>query len=94
MNLSGPVSDWDISQTKMTEEYVPQLSRLAPDSGCYLNEADPYQPSWQTVFYGKNHDTLRAIKKKYDPKDLFYATTAVGSDEWVMKEGGRLCRAG
>lgn len=81
-------------QTKMTEEYVPQLSRLAPNSGCYLNEADPYQPSWQTVFYGKNYDELRAIKKKYDPKDLFYATTAVGSDEWVVKEGRRLCRTG
>lgn len=94
LNLSGPVSEWDDQQTKMTAEYVPQLSRLAPDSGCYLNEADPYQPSWQTVFYGKNYDKLRRIKKKYDPKDLFYATTAVGSDEWVVQQGGRLCRVG
>lgn len=94
LNLSGPVSDWHNLQTKMTEEYVPQLSRLAPDSGCYLNEADPYQPSWKTVFYGKNYEKLRAIKKKYDPKDAFYATTAVGSDEWVIQQGGRLCRAG
>jgi hypothetical protein len=46
------------------------------------------------VFFGKNYGKLRRIKKKYDPKDLFYATTAVGSDEWVVQKGGWLCRMG
>ena len=43
---------------------------------------------------------LLEIKKKWDPKGVFYATTAVGRENWVVKDGdqgaqtqnGRLCR--
>ncbi len=33
-----------------------------------------------------------AFKAKYDPNDLFYATTAVGSEGWKADIGGRLCK--
>ncbi|KAF9891408.1 hypothetical protein FE257_004264 [Aspergillus nanangensis] len=79
-------------QRKMTEEYIPALAKLAPDSGAYLNEGDFRQPDFQRVFYGENYARLRRVKAKYDPDDLFYGTTAVGSDEWRVSDDGRLCR--
>ena len=57
--------------------------------GC---KGDPYQPNWQETFYGANYKRLRSIKAKYDPHDIFYATTAVGSDDWEIEGPGRLCR--
>lgn len=70
---------------------LPQLEEITPRGGAYLNEADPHQPQWQKTFYGTNYDKLLQIKKKYDPEDIFYALTAVGSEPWVQKDDGRLC---
>lgn len=50
------------------------------------------QPDFQKVFYGSNYDALRKVKSKYDPHDIFYAKTAVGSAEWREREDGRLCK--
>ena len=58
------------------------------------------EPKWKEDFYGDKYDRLLQIKKKYDPRGLFYATTAVGSDEWEVRDGeqgvqtqnGRLCK--
>lgn len=92
------VWEWDedakmlAMQDKMTNEYIPALRELSPDAGAYMNEGDFRQPDFQQVFYGKNYDRLRQIKAKYDPKDLFYGVTAVGSDEWNVRSDGRLCR--
>ncbi|EAW11671.1 FAD-dependent oxidoreductase [Aspergillus clavatus NRRL 1] len=77
---------------RMTSKWVPILTALSPDSGCYMNEADPQQPDWPQTFYGRNYETLYAIKKRYDPFDTFYASTAVGSGDWQVKTDGRLCR--
>ncbi|KAL3455908.1 hypothetical protein BJX64DRAFT_271512 [Aspergillus heterothallicus] len=89
-NAPGEMIEW---QRKMTEDYVPRLAALAPESGAYLNEADFRQPDFQQAFYGANYDRLRAVKVKYDPNDLFYALTAVGSDGWVQRKDGRLCHS-
>ncbi|KAI1095728.1 FAD binding domain-containing protein [Rostrohypoxylon terebratum] len=80
-------------QQKMTDTLMPALEAVTPGGGSYINEADFRQPDWQTAFYGVNYDTLRDIKKKYDPEDLFYGLTAVGSDEWAVQADGRLCRS-
>ncbi|KAF2973231.1 hypothetical protein GQX73_g388 [Xylaria multiplex] len=82
----------DLAKT-MTQTCVPALAKLAPDSGAYLNEADPNQPNWQRSFYGVNYDRLLAIKNKYDPLHIFYATTAVGSEYHTIDDEGRLCVA-
>lgn len=79
-------------QRKMTNDFIPQLKALTPGSGVYLNEADFLEPDWQESFYGANYARLRGIKKKYDREDVFYAPTAVGSDEWREDSRGRLCR--
>jgi hypothetical protein len=88
----------------LTYDIMDSWRKVAPASiggGVYLNEADIQEPNWQTDFYGaKHYPKLLSIKKKWDPLDVFYATTAVGSENWVVDDGdqgaqtqnGRLCR--
>ncbi|GLI73825.1 hypothetical protein PoHVEF18_002054 [Penicillium ochrochloron] len=80
------------AQEKMTNDFVPSLMKLAPNSGAYLNEADFRQPDFKTAFYGENYKALREVKAKYDPYDIFYGLTAVGSDEWTVSSSGRMCQ--
>ncbi|PWY81692.1 FAD binding domain protein [Aspergillus sclerotioniger CBS 115572] len=83
------------SQRLMTNVLVPQLEAPTPpgeDGGAYLNEGDFNQPDWQSVFYGVNYDRLLEIKDTYDPDQVFYGRTAVGSERWIEYEDGRLCR--
>ncbi|KAL2866045.1 FAD-dependent oxidoreductase [Aspergillus lucknowensis] len=91
--------EWDATekmlaqQREMTDDYIPTLMALAPDSGAYMNEGDFRQPNWKDAFYGVNYGTLRKVKAKYDPNDVFYASQAVGADEWTVSDSGQLCRA-
>ncbi|KAL9094789.1 MAG: hypothetical protein Q9165_003060 [Trypethelium subeluteriae] len=81
--------DWNSSwsensavEERITNSIDPLLRSVMPDSGSYLNEANPYQKTWKEDFYGVNYDRLRSVKQTWDPQNLFYAKTAVGSDEW------------
>jgi hypothetical protein len=89
----------------LREEVIPRFKEIAPDGeegggGAYLNEANVDEPDWQVAFYGGNYDRLLKIKTERDPKGVFYATTAVGSEAWevrdsergVQTQDGRLCR--
>ncbi|KXN85630.1 hypothetical protein AN958_10967 [Leucoagaricus sp. SymC.cos] len=58
-------------------ETIPGLAAAA-----HSNEADPFEENWQSVFYGKNYDRLSAVKRKYDPSDLFVVRAGVGSERW------------
>ncbi|KAK7712510.1 hypothetical protein SLS64_004894 [Diaporthe eres] len=70
--------------------------------GTYLNEADINEPEWQQSFYGDNYDRLYDLKQKVDPWGVFYATGAVGSEDWYVTDqieyfpmaNGRLCPVG
>ncbi|KAJ5459900.1 uncharacterized protein N7458_001452 [Penicillium daleae] len=71
-----------------------------PDSGAYMSESDIQEPNFQQAFYGSNYARLYKLKQLYDPSSLFYAPTAVGSENWVVNsqdglpdQNGRLCRA-
>ncbi|KAL1960391.1 hypothetical protein VTO42DRAFT_7690 [Malbranchea cinnamomea] len=66
---------------------------LCPDSGAYINEASTIEPNFQQAFYGggERYKRLLRIKKKYDPNSVFWATAAVGSEEWIENDGV-LCR--
>ncbi|KAI1431256.1 FAD-binding domain-containing protein [Xylaria sp. CBS 124048] len=77
----------------ITNDLTPPLAALTPGSGgAYMNEADVQEPDFQFIFYGAHYDRLLEIKRKYDPRDIFYARTAVGSDAWYEQSDGRLCR--
>ena len=80
-------------ERELNEVIVPKLTALTPGAGTYLNEANFANPNWKADYYGRNYDRLRDVKRKWDPKDLFFGPTMVGSDAWKESAGGRLCRA-
>lgn len=51
-------------------------------SGAYLGESDTMDPDWQQAFYGSSYPRLYRIKQEYDPRGVFFAETAVGSEDW------------
>ncbi|KIY43455.1 FAD-binding domain-containing protein [Fistulina hepatica ATCC 64428] len=83
----------------ITYNLVGQLRAVSPGSGAYLAEADPDERDWQQSFYGSNYPGLYAVKQSRDPCGLFYAPTAVGSEDWQVQsfgalstQDGRLCK--
>lgn len=92
-SFTAPREEMVAKQILMTDVLVPKLAELTPHGSCYLNEGDFRQPDFQSVFYGAdNYKRLSEIKARYDPDDVFYALTAVGSEKWQLHEDGRLCR--
>ncbi|OHW97357.1 FAD binding domain-containing protein [Colletotrichum incanum] len=75
---------------------------VSPGAGSYLAESDRMEPNFQQSFYGDSkYPRLLELKRKWDPEDVFYAATVVGSEFWTVKtadglphENGRLCRIG
>ncbi|KAH7139048.1 hypothetical protein B0J11DRAFT_588690 [Dendryphion nanum] len=76
---------------RVTYERVGALKNLAPESGAYFNEADPFDPDWQYNFWGDNYPRLRAIKKRIDPSGLLWCFSCVGSEDWAQTGSGQLC---
>jgi hypothetical protein len=65
----------------------------APDTGAYINEANPFTRNFQRDFYGDNYDSLLKIKEKYDPTASLYVLSGVGSHAWNYNlNSGLLCR--
>ncbi|KAK4167477.1 6-hydroxy-D-nicotine oxidase [Cladorrhinum sp. PSN259] len=64
---------------------VDKALRDASVSGAtYANEADPYQPNWQSHFWGANYPTLKNTRAKWDPKGIFYAIATPGTEDWEV----------
>jgi len=58
-----------------------------------FEQADPVQDNWQTNFWGTNYPKLKDIRKKWDPKGVFYAVSTPGTEDWeVLEYGTRLCK--
>ncbi|KAL7269882.1 hypothetical protein RUND412_007436 [Rhizina undulata] len=65
---------------------------VTPGGGCYLGESDINEPDFQQAFYGSYYEQLYDLKQQYDPYNLFYAPTAVGSENWIYNNvTGTLC---
>ncbi|KAA8650336.1 hypothetical protein EYZ11_000705 [Aspergillus tanneri] len=69
---------------KKRQQAVQHSNRLTEivgsDGGTYTNEANPYEPDWQNVFWGQKYDRLLSIKQKIDPTNLFVCNRCVGTD--------------
>jgi hypothetical protein len=85
----------------LTFGVMQQWRDLTPGSGAYLSEGDRLEPNFQWSFYGSHCPRLLKIKQRYDPMNLFYAHTAVGSEFFEVRtesgapdENGRLCLNG
>ncbi|KAF2114264.1 FAD/FMN-containing protein [Lophiotrema nucula] len=87
-------SDEHIQRVKNDITFVKTgaMKMLARNTGAYMNEADPFDPDYEADFYGAHYQRLREIKREYDPHDVFYCRTCVGSSEWTQHDDGRLCR--
>ncbi|ETS80728.1 hypothetical protein PFICI_08257 [Pestalotiopsis fici W106-1] len=86
---------------RFTHDHMQKWRDITPGAGSYLAEADRLEPDFQRSFYGYKYPRLLRIKQKYDPMDVFYAATAVGSERWRVRvdsglpgENGPLCRDG
>jgi len=49
-----------------------RFRQLVPDAGSYLNECSYFHPDIATAAWGENYPRLQAVKKQYDPTDLFH----------------------
>ncbi|KAE8364062.1 hypothetical protein BDV27DRAFT_129077 [Aspergillus caelatus] len=72
---------------------------VSPGAGSYLGESDRMEPDFQQAIYGENYGRHLKLKREVDPGDVFWAATAVGSEEWrvvtddgLPTENRRLCR--
>lgn len=92
-DYTAPLSQNLAVKQEMVSVHDPVLEAATPGSGVYLNEVDPlYEGDWKQTMYGTNYDRLLQIKERYDPRHIFYAHFAVGSDQYTIDSGGRLCR--
>jgi hypothetical protein len=94
------VADIQAATNELTFGVMNQWRALSPGAGAYMSEADIAEPNFQQAFYGSNYARLYSLKQRFDPFGLFYAPTAVGSEDWVVAsvdglpdQNGRLCRA-
>jgi hypothetical protein len=79
---------------RWTEAKEEMWREWSPNSGAYMNEANPYTASFKQDFYGSNYDRLVEIKAKYDPSYSLFVLSGVGSDEWEYDlDTGRLCKS-
>lgn len=53
------------------------IRALVPNAGAYAAEADYFQHDWQHAFWGSHYPRLAAIKRKYDPGNLFHGRLTV-----------------
>lgn len=59
-----------------------ELLRVVSSPGSYVAESNFFERGWQNSFWGSNYPRLAAVKKKYDPRGLFFVRHGVGSEEW------------
>ena len=77
--------------SSLTNVYMASLRRLAPDSGCYLNEADVNEPNLSQAYWGENYPRLLNLKQQVDPDGVFWCAPCVGGEEWALMDG-KVCR--
>lgn len=88
-----PWSDAKVLVDELQNDVMPVLEAVTPGAGAYKNEASWTQKDFQEAFYAGTYPRLAEIKARYDPDDVFYGLTAVGSERWVSDAEGRLCAA-
>ncbi|KAK0751294.1 hypothetical protein B0T18DRAFT_361701 [Schizothecium vesticola] len=102
-NLPPTATDEEIAAAAetLTTDWMERWRGVSPGGGAYMSEGDINEPDFQGTFYGREvYDRLKALKRRYDPWDLFWVVTGVGSEGWAVAgqrefyptQNGRLCR--
>ncbi|KAI5458327.1 hypothetical protein BGZ63DRAFT_515044 [Mariannaea sp. PMI_226] len=86
------------AERKAANDYVTfvkgaAVKQLAPTTGGYMNEGDRNDPDYKKNFYGDNYAAHLKTKQKYDPNNAFYCPTCVGSEAFIERPDGPLCKA-
>jgi hypothetical protein len=84
-------SPFDTTILNQLNDYVEAFIELAPNTGAYVNEADPFQTNYHEAFWGANYPRLQSIKKAVDPHDVFWCRACVGNEGWE-EVGDQLCQ--
>jgi len=71
----------DAIRKDITMVKVQAMKYLAPDTSCYMNEADRYDSDFLENFYEEHLERLKDVKEKYDSEGVFYCETCVGSEK-------------
>ncbi|KAK3499468.1 uncharacterized protein B0T23DRAFT_17731 [Neurospora hispaniola] len=93
--LSGnaPLAEKEAAQRVLTDVVDGGLRAAGPNGAAYINEADPFQPNWQTAFWGTNYPKLLQLRQKWDPTGVFYSVSTPGTEKWEQIEySTRLCK--
>ncbi|KAE9406595.1 FAD-binding domain-containing protein [Gymnopus androsaceus JB14] len=77
MNYNATL-DTMFAQYEIVNNITMWMRELAPDSGAYFNEANPYEPEHEFTFWGPNYPALLELKEKYDPFRLLDCWMCVG----------------
>ena len=76
----------DVAAARKSREQIQrcmnELRAITPNGGAYVSESDFFEKDWQHSYWGSNYDRLLAIKKKYDPTELFFVHNGVGTEGW------------
>jgi hypothetical protein len=89
---SATLAERDAIIRHLTDVEIPILKAVEGSKmGSYMNEANAYEPDFQTEFWGSNYPRLYRIKQKWDPTGLFIVRKGVGSEDW---DDAGLCRVG
>ncbi|KAL5344380.1 hypothetical protein ACLOAV_010640 [Pseudogymnoascus australis] len=78
------LEDQAFANNRITNDWGARFREITPGSGGYLNEGDVMEPDFGQAFFGSNYDRLVRIKKATDPWNVFWAPTAVGSEDWYI----------
>ena len=76
------------------DQSMDALLKAAPAAGSYVSESNYFERDWQHSFWGSNYPRLAAVKRKYDPEELFFVRHGVGSEAWSEDGFTPLHRAG
>ncbi|KAL2863989.1 uncharacterized protein BJX67DRAFT_362191 [Aspergillus lucknowensis] len=81
---SGSIKDPELVRkiAQNAHDAMNPLRAFTPDSGAYINEADPWEPDYINSFWGQeNYERLLRIKREVDPENLLMVRKGVGWDE-------------
>lgn len=95
-----PEDEIERINVRITQDWMERLRQITPGGGGYGNEGDVMEPNFGQAFFGDNYPRLYELKKRIDPWGVFYAPTAVGSEDWYITgqedwltlQTGRLCK--
>ncbi|KAI0883298.1 FAD-binding domain-containing protein [Annulohypoxylon maeteangense] len=100
-NTTSSEAEMKAASDRLTYGWMQRWRDVSPGAGAYMSEADYIEPDFTQAFFGDNYARLYRIKQFYDPFGVFYAHTAVGSEDWKMSkmilgnlpsQNSKLCR--